>query len=43
VVGEHVVSIKPSALDFEQIDLLVTDLDPSDRRLDGYRDLVKII
>jgi DeoR family fructose operon transcriptional repressor len=30
-------------LDFEQIDLLVTDLDPSDRRLDGYRDLVKII
>jgi hypothetical protein len=23
-------------LDFEQIDLLVTDLDPLDHRLDGY-------
>jgi DeoR family fructose operon transcriptional repressor len=29
-------------LDFEQIDLLVTDLDSSDRRLDGYRELVEI-
>lgn len=28
--------------DFGQIDLLVTDLDPSDQRLDGYRDLVDI-
>ena len=29
-------------LDFEQIDLLVTDLDPHDGRLEGYRDLVDI-
>lgn len=29
-------------LDFEQIDLLVTDLDPSDHRLDGYRDHIEI-
>ena len=29
-------------LEFEQIDLLVTDLDSSDRRLDGYRELVEI-
>lgn len=28
--------------EFEQIDLLVTDLDPSDSRLDPYRDLVEI-
>lgn len=28
--------------DFEDIDLLVTDLDPSDSRLDDYRDLVEI-
>lgn len=28
--------------DFEQIDLLVTDLDPSNSRLDPYRDLVAI-
>ena len=28
--------------DFGQIDLLVTDLDPSDQRLDRYRDLVEI-
>lgn len=28
--------------DFEQIDLLVTDLDPSDPRLDPYREWVKI-
>lgn len=28
--------------EFEQIDLLVTDLDPSDGRLDPYRDLVEI-
>lgn len=28
--------------DFEQIDLLVTDLDPSDARLDPYRDLVTL-
>ncbi len=28
--------------DFEQIDLLVTDLEPSDSRLDPYRDRVKI-
>lgn len=28
--------------DFGQIDLLVTDLDPSDQRLDRYRDLVDI-
>lgn len=28
--------------DFEQLDLLVTDLDPSDPRLDPYRDLVEI-
>lgn len=29
--------------EFEQLDLLVTDLDPSDSRLDAYRDLVKIV
>ena len=29
-------------LDLEQIDLLVTDLDPLDHRLDGYRDQVEI-
>lgn len=29
-------------LGFEQIDLMVTDLDPSDQLLDGYRDLVEI-
>lgn len=28
--------------DFEEVDLLVTDLDPSDSRLDPYRDLVEI-
>lgn len=28
--------------DFEQIDLLVTDLDPTDARLDPYRDVVQI-
>jgi DeoR family transcriptional regulator, fructose operon transcriptional repressor len=28
--------------DFEQVDLLVTDLDPSDTRLDSYRGLVEI-
>lgn len=28
--------------DFEQIDLLVTDLDPSDPRLDPYRELVEV-
>lgn len=29
--------------DFEQVDLLVTDLDPSDQLLDPYRDMVEII
>jgi DeoR/GlpR family transcriptional regulator of sugar metabolism len=29
-------------LDFDAIDLLVTDLDPSDSRLDAYRDLVEL-
>jgi DeoR family fructose operon transcriptional repressor len=29
--------------DFEQVDLLVTDLNPSDPRLDGYRDRVEIV
>ncbi len=29
--------------DFEQIDLLVTDLEPSDRLLDPYRDLTEIV
>lgn len=29
--------------DFEQLDLLVTDLDPADRLLDPYRSLVEII
>lgn len=29
--------------EFEQLDLLVTDLDPSDSRLDAYRHLVKIV
>lgn len=28
--------------DFEELDLLVTDLDPSDARLDAYRELVEI-
>lgn len=29
--------------DFEAVDLLVTDLDPSDSKLDPYRDLVEIV
>lgn len=29
--------------DFEDIDLLVTDLDPFDQRLDRYRDLVQLV
>jgi hypothetical protein len=28
--------------DFEQVDLLVTDLEPTHSRLDPYRDLVQI-
>jgi DeoR/GlpR family transcriptional regulator of sugar metabolism len=28
--------------DFEQVDLLVTDLSPTDTRLDPYRDQVEI-
>jgi DeoR family transcriptional regulator, fructose operon transcriptional repressor len=28
--------------DFEQVDLLVTDLDPSDTRLESYRELVEV-
>ena len=29
--------------DFEHVDLLVTDLNPSDTRLDGYRDRVEVV
>ena len=29
--------------DFERIDILVTELDPADTRLDPYRDRVEVI
>jgi DeoR/GlpR family transcriptional regulator of sugar metabolism len=52
-VADHVVLAVDAAklgtsavtvgLEWEQVDLLVTELDPADDRLDPYRDLVPIL